>query len=89
MARKPGSENLGSKFAQMSEEERRRYALEQDDPVEAPGDELELEDPRRDHTRTKADQSDRDGAAAQLDERQHERRVDSQARRAARRDRSK
>jgi hypothetical protein len=84
MARKPGSENLGSKFARMSEEERRRYALEQDDPVEAPGDELELEDPRRDHSRTRADQEDRDGTAAQLDDREHQRRVDQQARRARR-----
>jgi hypothetical protein len=60
------AENLGSKFATMSEEERRRFALEQDQ-----GGEMAFDDPRRDHARTKADLEDRDGTGAQVDDRKH------------------
>jgi hypothetical protein len=76
-------ENLGSRFARMTEEERRRFALEQEEAAEAAEvarEEVEFDDPRRDHARTKADLEDRDGAAAQLDEQQHERKVEQQTR---------
>ena len=74
------AENLGGKFATMSEEERRRFALEQDRTDQEQTGELEFDDPRSDHTRTKADQEDRDGPGALVDDRQHEERVREQAR---------
>jgi hypothetical protein len=70
------AENLGDKFATMSEEERRRFALEQ----EREGGELHFDDPRGDHDRTKADLEDKDGMAALLDEEQHEAEVRKAAR---------
>ncbi|MGH7581140.1 MAG: hypothetical protein ACREM9_13250 [Gemmatimonadales bacterium] len=60
----------------MSEEERRRFALER----EQEGGELQFDDPRGDHDRTKADLEDRDGAAAQVDDQKHQERVRKQAR---------
>jgi hypothetical protein len=69
-------ENLGSKFARMSEEERRRFALEQDQA----GGELAFDDPRRDHERTKADLEDRDGTGALVDDLQHVKKVRKEAR---------
>jgi hypothetical protein len=78
------AENLGSKFARMSEEERRRFALEREraaeTPAETPPDELDFDDPRGDHVRTKADLEDRDGQGALVDDRQHEERVRKEAR---------
>lgn len=72
------AENLGGKFATMSEDERRRFALEQEPAAEEPGSELEFGDPRGDHGRTKADLEDRDGQGALVDDRQHEERVREQ-----------
>jgi hypothetical protein len=76
------AENLGGKFATMSEDERRRFAMEQEPEREGrkPKAELEFEDPRQDHARTKADLEDRDGAGAQLDDAQHAERVRQEAR---------
>ena len=80
-------ENLGSRFARMSEEERRRFAQEQAEEGAAEAtEELEFE-PRREHSRTKADLEDRDGTGALVDDEQHERRVREQARDADRKPR--
>lgn len=78
MATNRGNENLPTKFATMSDEERRRFALEEAEAGSS--GELEFEDPRNDHSRTKADLEDRDGAAALLDDEQHEERVREEAR---------
>ena len=43
-------------------------------------EELQFEDPRHDHGRTKPDLEDRDGAGAQLDDAQHAERVRQEAR---------
>jgi hypothetical protein len=74
------AENLGGKFATMSEEERRRFALERQQGAAEAADELEFDDPRGDHGRTKADLEDRDGQGALVDDRQHEARVRKEAR---------
>ena len=79
-------ENLSNRFATMSEEERRRYALEQAqadsarDTDEAK-QELEFDEPRRDPSRTRANLEDKDGTGALVDEKQHARRVRKQAKR--------
>ncbi len=81
-------ENLGSRFARMSEEERRRFAQEEAEEGAAEAtEELEFEEPRREHSRTKADLEDRDGTGALVDDKQHERRVRDQARDADRKPR--
>jgi hypothetical protein len=77
------AENLGGlsdRFATMSEEERRRYAQTPDASADRPEqqEELEFDDPRNDPGRTKANLEDRDGAAALLDEQQHDERVREQ-----------
>jgi hypothetical protein len=74
------AENLGGKFATMSEDERRRFAMEREPEGRQVEEELEFEDPRHDHARTKADLEDRDGAGAQLDDAQHAERVRQEAR---------
>ena len=81
-------ENLGSRFARMSEEERRRFAQEQSEEGAAEAtEELEFEEPRREHSRTKADLEDRDGTGALVDDEQHARGVREQARDADRKPR--
>ncbi len=70
------AENLGGKFATMSEDERRRFAMEREQEAD---DELAFDDPRHDHDRTRADLEDRDGTGAQVDDRQHEARVRQEA----------
>ena len=77
-------ENLSRKFATMSEEERRRYALEQEeagagDATEEATEELEFGEPRGDPGRTRANLEDKDGTGALLDEEEHARRVREQA----------
>ena len=57
-------ENLSRRFATMSEEERRRYELEQEQAKAARESdeadrELEFGEPRRDHGTTRADREDR------------------------------
>lgn len=49
------AQNLGDKFATMSEEDRRRFALERDAGAGGEREELAFDDPRRDHATTKAD----------------------------------
>ncbi len=82
-------ENLGSRFARMSEEERRRFTQEQaeEGALAETAEELEFDEPRREHSRTKADLEDRDGTGALVDDEQHERRVREQARDADRKPR--
>ena len=75
--------NLSRKFATMSEEERRRFALERGTSgAETGADELELGDPRdedhmgRQYSSLKAEVADpdaRDGEAALLDDEAHRR----------------
>ena len=79
-------ENLSRRFATMSEEERRRYTLEQEEAAaardSAEGDqELEFDEPRGDAGRTKASLEDKDGTAALVDEQEHARRVREQSHR--------
>jgi hypothetical protein len=75
--------NLSREFATMTDEERRRFALERGDTA----DELDLEDPRdpdhmgRQYANPKdeiADPDTRDGEAALLDDRAHEQNIDRQ-----------
>ena len=76
--------NLGRDFATMSDEERRRFALEETAGSEGAPEELDLEDPRdEDHigrhyaspSDEVADPEHRDGLSATLDDKQHEREV--------------
>jgi hypothetical protein len=79
------AKNLGREFATMSEDERRRFALQQggaDAEAETAADELELGDPRdEDHVGRQysslqaeiADPDSRDGQAALLDDEAHRR----------------
>jgi hypothetical protein len=58
-------ENLSSRFATMSEEERRRYELELEQAraareTDEADQELEFGEPRRDHSATRAGGEDRD-----------------------------
>jgi hypothetical protein len=67
----------------MTEEERRRYALEQERATEAQetveaSEELEFDEPRRDPGHTKANLEDKDGTGALVDEKEHARRVRKQ-----------
>ena len=79
------AENLGGRFATMSEDERRRFAMEQGrtDDLE----EIAFDDPRKDHATTKANLADHDGEAALVDEEQHARRVQEEAERQKQRGR--
>jgi hypothetical protein len=77
-------ENLSRRFATMTEEERRRYALEQEHAQQAretdeADQELEFDEPRHDPGRTKASLEDKDGTGALVDEEEHARRVREQA----------
>jgi hypothetical protein len=77
-------ENLSNRFATMSEEERRRYALEQEQAADAretdeEDQELEFDEPRHEPGRTKASLEDKDGTGALVDEEEHARRVREQA----------
>ena len=63
------TKNDGREFATMTDEERKRFALEHGGAApEDAGEELELGDPR--------DPDARDGTAALLDDEEHERRVE-------------
>ena len=77
-------ENLSRRFATMSEAERRRFELEQEEAEEArrtdeAKQELDFEPPREDHGRTRADLEDKDGTGALVDEEEHARSVREQA----------
>jgi hypothetical protein len=78
------AKNLGREFATMSEDERRRFALERgtEGETETAADELELGDPRDDDHMGRqysslqaeiADPDARDGQAALLDDEAHQR----------------
>jgi hypothetical protein len=79
------AKNLGRDFATMSEEERRRFALEQQpEAAEGAPEELDLEDPRNQDRMGRhyaspsdevADPEHRDGLSATLDDKQHDREV--------------
>ena len=77
-------DNLSDKFATMSEEERRRFGLQQgrsaSEGDDEPAEELDFENPRTEPGRTKANLEDRDGTAALLDDRDHDKRVEEEAR---------
>ena len=79
------AKNLARDFATMSDEERRRFALEEEPATgdDAP-EELDLEDPRDEDRMGRhyaspsdevADPEHRDGLSATLDDKQHEREV--------------
>ena len=66
------AKNLGREFATMDEDERRRFAMEAEDGTDSAPAELDFENPRDEGG---ADEDDRDGTAALLDEEQHRRAV--------------
>jgi hypothetical protein len=78
------AKNLGRDFATMSDDERRRFALEEAAGGDESLEEIKLEDPRdEDHmgrhyaspSDEVADPEHRDGLSATLDDKQHEREV--------------
>jgi hypothetical protein len=78
------AKNLGRKFATMSEDERRRFALEEDEGTREHPAPLAFEEPRDADTmgaqyaslrEEVADPEHRDGMSALLDDEQHERAV--------------
>jgi hypothetical protein len=79
------AKNLGREFATMSEDERRRFALEHPDKTEDVPAELEFDDPRdkdkmgRQYPTLEAEVADpanRDGMSAQVDDDEHERKIE-------------
>ena len=88
------AKNLGREFAEMSDDERRKFALEEARRASEASDvpeELEFEDPRdpermgKQHPNLKAEVADsdsRDGTSALLDDEAHERNVERQRRSA-------
>jgi hypothetical protein len=87
------TKNDGREFATMTDEERRRFALERGGTApEEGGDELDLQDPRdpdkvgRHYGSLKeefADPDARDGTAALLDDEEHERHVEDAERKSS------
>jgi hypothetical protein len=84
------AKNLGRKFATMSEDERRRFAQEEDEGTRDRPAELAFDEPRdEDHMgqhfssirEEVADPEHRDGMSALLDDEQHERAVQEAAQR--------
>jgi hypothetical protein len=78
------AKNLGRKFATMSEDERRRFALEEDEGTREHPAELAFDEPRdadnmgQQYSSIReevADPEHRDGMSALLDDEQHERAV--------------
>ena len=76
------AKNLGRKYATMSEDERRRFALEEDEGTRELPPEVTLEEPRDEEHMGQhfanprdefADPEHRDGMSALLDDEQHER----------------
>jgi hypothetical protein len=87
------AKNLGRKYATMSEDERRRFALEEDEGTRELPPELSLEEPRVEEHMGQhyaspreefADPEHRDGMSALLDDEQHERAVRESATRRER-----
>lgn len=83
------AKNLGRKFATMSEDERRRFALEEEEGTREHPAQLAFDDPRDPdnmgpHSSLReevADPDHRDGMSALLDDEQHERAVQKAAER--------
>ena len=76
------AKNLGREFATMSEDERRKYALEESGKAPETPDALDFDDPRNPDRMGKqygslkkevADPDNRDGASALLDDQTHNR----------------
>jgi hypothetical protein len=87
------AKNLSREFATMSEEERRKFALEEEEGTRELPAELEFEEPRNPDTtgaqfasikEETADPDNRDGMSALLDDEQHRRAVEKAARRNGR-----
>jgi hypothetical protein len=84
------AKNLGRKFATMSEDERRRFALEEEEGTREHPAELDFEEPRNEENmgpgyssirQEVADPEHRDGMSAQLDDEQHEKAVKKEKKR--------
>jgi hypothetical protein len=91
------AKNLGRKYAAMSEDERRRFALEEDEGTRELPPEVTLEEPRNEEHMGQhyanpreefADPEHRDGMSALLDDEQHQRAVREWAARRERQDAS-
>ena len=84
------AKNLGRKFATMSEDERRRFALEEEQGTREHPAELDFEEPRNEENmgpgysslrQEVADPEHRDGMSAVLDDEQHEKAVKKEKKR--------
>jgi hypothetical protein len=81
------SKNISRKFAVMSEEERRNFAMEEDAGTRELPSQLHFDEPRNDDAGAQfadpreefADPEHRDGLGAQLDDEQHQRAVMDEA----------
>jgi hypothetical protein len=80
------AKNLGRKYATMTEDERRQFALEEEEGNRELPAELAFDEPRKAEGQQYAspreeiaDPEHRDGLSAQLDEEQHQRAVREQA----------
>ena len=82
------AKNLGRKFATVSEDDRRRFALEEEEGSSEHPSELVFDEPRDEDNmgaqyssirEEVADPEHRDGLSAQLDDKQHEEAVAKQA----------
>jgi hypothetical protein len=76
------AKNLGRKYATMTEDERRQFALEEEEGTRELPAELAFDEPRKEEgthyaspREEIADPEHRDGLSAQLDDEQHERTV--------------
>jgi hypothetical protein len=87
------AKNLGRKYAAMNEDERRRFALEEDEGTRELPPELSLDEPRDEDRmgahyssirEEVADPEHRDGLSALLDDEQHQRAVQEQAKKRRR-----
>jgi hypothetical protein len=85
------AKNLGRKYATMTEDERRQFALEEEEGTRELPAELAFDEPRKNEgpqyaspREEIADPEHRDGLGAQLDDEQHQRAVLEQASRAKR-----
>jgi hypothetical protein len=82
------AKNLSRKFATMSDDERRRFAVEEEQGSREHPTELEFEEPRNEEgpqyssiREEVADPEHRDGMSALLDDKQHEEAVERERRR--------
>ncbi len=82
------AKNLSREFATMSDDERRRFALQEEEGTDDQPVQLEFDNPRKEENMGEhfasleqevADPERRDGMSAQLDDEQHERAVEDTA----------